>query len=439
MTPVKVNIEQVELLFEELENLALCKKKKDKDNMLKTISPDTKQMLQFLCNPMTVTGISAKKIKKTIDIPDNTPVMPSIFDLINYLKENNTGRDVDIAVVQLFMSKVNPYEDFIEQIVTKAFKLGLSAKTLNAVYGKLFIPTFSVQLAENYNRFMDRVTGTFTVTTKYDGYRCISDVADGTSFSRQGNPIQDLIHIKEELKKIDDLFEEYLILDGELLVKDSDRPKDEWFNETSKIVRKAGPKTNLRYIIFDAIEDTEFYYDQKSTSTYRERRARLETAFDQLNLKYIELAPTLYVGQDKNVIQTLFEKAVEDNEEGIMINIDAPYICRRTTNLLKVKPALSADLEIVGFEPGQKFTKFEDTLGAIIVNFKGVNISVGSGLTDEWRTEIWNNQSKYLGRIAEIKYTSISKNQNDSNLSLRFPVFKTIRDDKSLNDVNIEE
>ena len=43
------------------------------------------------------------------------------------------------------------------------------------------------------------------------------------------------------------------------------------------------------------------------------------------------------------------------------------------------------------------------------MDFDGVPVKFGSGLTDELRDEIWNNQEKYLGAIGEIQYTSYSK------------------------------
>ena len=139
-----------------------------------------------------------------------------------------------------------------------------------------------------------------------------------------------------------------------------------------------------------------------------------------------------------NQIDSYYQDAIENNEEGIMINLNKPYQCKRTPYILKVKPTLSADLEIIGFEKGEPYSKYENTLGNLIVNFNGVAIGVGSGLSDKMRDEIWNNQDDYLHKIAEIQYTSISKNKNNDDLNLRFPRFKTIRNDKTIDDINIE-
>ena len=66
----------------------------------------------------------------------------------------------------------------------------------------------------------------------------------------------------------------------------------------------------------------------------------------------------------------------------------------------------------------------------MIVDYKGYSCGVGSGFTDADREYIWNHQEEYLGKIVEIQYFEESKNQ-DGGISMRFPVFKKLRNDKS--------
>ena len=86
----------------------------------------------------------------------------------------------------------------------------------------------------------------------------------------------------------------------------------------------------------------------------------------------------------------------------------------------------SCDLKIIGFEEGQG--RLKNTLGKLICDYKGFELGVGSGFSDELRNEIWNNQNEYLGRIAEIQYFEETHNDK-KELSLRFPVFKCMRED----------
>ena len=75
--------------------------------------------------------------------------------------------------------------------------------------------------------------------------------------------------------------------------------------------------------------------------------------------------------------------------------------------------------------------KNKNTLGAIIVKYVDNNIvKVGSGFTDEDRLFIWNHREDYIHKVAEIQYFEETSNQN-GGLSLRFPVFLQIRNDKN--------
>ena len=115
--------------------------------------------------------------------------------------------------------------------------------------------------------------------------------------------------------------------------------------------------------------------------------------------------------------------------EGLMLNLaDAPYEFKRSKNILKVKVMQTVDLRIIGFEEGQG--RNAGKLGAILVDFKGNEVGVGSGFTDFDREYIWKNQDQYLGKICEIQFFEISKDK-DGVESLRFPVWKYLRTDKT--------
>ena len=71
-------------------------------------------------------------------------------------------------------------------------------------------------------------------------------------------------------------------------------------------------------------------------------------------------------------------------------------------NLLKCKKFQDTEVEIIGFEEG--INKLAGTLGAFICNYKGNELKVGSGLSDEDRSYFWANKEKYLGKFITVKY-----------------------------------
>jgi len=144
---------------------------------------------------------------------------------------------------------------------------------------------------------------------------------------------------------------------------------------------------------------------------------------------YVRPLPVWYDGEyDENVVKSWHSRILDRGGEGVMINVaSAPYECKRTANLLKVKEMYTMDLKIIGFEEGLVSTKFEGTLGAIVVDYKGYSVKVGSGYSEEDREFFWKNQNELLGRVIEVQYFEETQDA-DGNLSLRFPVFVQLRE-----------
>lgn len=62
-------------------------------------------------------------------------VCHSFEDVMNYLSKNNSGRDYDIWVIQMFLQNVEEENrEFYEQMITKKFRLGQIVKLLINVY-----------------------------------------------------------------------------------------------------------------------------------------------------------------------------------------------------------------------------------------------------------------------------------------------------------------
>ena len=123
-------------------------------------------------------------------------------------------------------------------------------------------------------------------------------------------------------------------------------------------------------------------------------------------------------------------KIIAQKEEGLMLNlVSGVYkFGKRSTELLKVKQMNTCDLQCTAIEEGEG--KYAGVLGKIVCNYKGYELRVGSGFTDEQRAYYWKNPWLIVGSIVEIQYFE-ETNNDTGGLSLRFPVFKTWRDDKN--------
>lgn len=389
--------------------------------------------LKIAFDPYRVFGISTKKLNKIVGASGITDI-ESVFDLFEYLSIHNTGTDQTISLCQEVLSGVATYDsaaaDLLAALICKDLSIGCDAKTINKEIPEL-IPTFNVQLANKYFDKPSYVEGkTFALTTKIDGGRIIALKENGqvSFYTRAGQKYEGLVDLESEMLR---LMPDNTCLDGEitLLVRGNLSSKDA-YKETMKIVRtKDKEKHGIKMLVFDAMSVSDFK-TQTSSMTYIQRRQMLDcmSAFD--TARYFELLPILYRGSDTSEITRILEEEVSNGEEGIMINIcDAPYEFKRTNNLLKVKKMQTMDLEIIGFEEGEG--RLANTLGAILVRYKNGNtVKVGSGFSDDLRVTIWSNRAAYVGTICEIQYFEETTNA-DGGESLRFPIFKDFRPDKT--------
>ncbi len=385
--------------------------------------------LRILLDPSVVLHIDKKSFKKNVTIlPIHSFV--DIFSVCDHLKTLDAVSHQDIADVQAFVRSLDAdLQPFTEAFLCKSVRLGATVKTLNECFESEKVETIACMLANKYFEHPDVVIGkTFAITEKLDGIRCLAVVRHGEKpvlYSRQGKVVSGLHDIERELTDIARRCNDEFMMDGELLIRDRHGiPSKEQYKRTMRIVTSdSEKKPGIVFNAFDLVHIDAF--DTRTCFTpYYLRRQKLEVMLDHtISIKPV---PILYYGSDTSMIKTLVDEQRAMGHEGVMINLaDAFYTFKRTNNLLKVKVMQDADLRIIDIKEGDG--RFSGTLGALIVDYKGTPVGVGSGLTDDVRSEIWKNPDKYIGRIAKIRYFEETSDKNGVK-SIRFPVFEEIRE-----------
>ena len=416
-------------IFKKIQNTSSLNDKKaivtaNKDNEL------FKKCLVFLLSPHVLTGISDKKIHKKVEpsselAPYHLCKISTFEEVMDYLEKNNTGKDEDIYEVQAFLDGHEEDREFYEQMITKKFRLGADAKLVNACIEGL-IPTFDCMLGTSIEKCKIPEGTWFSLSHKLNGNRCI--YYKGELYTRQGKKYVGLDHI---LKQLDRLSSDGIVYDGELVYKNKEGLTDsEAFQKGTGIANsKTDDKSELKFIIFDIITEEDF---EKGVSldTYKHRRDVLMSykndVIAHMNTDDIDIVTMFYEGTDQSEIWKWLDYAEQHDMEGLMLSLDAPYECKRTKNLIKVKKFYDFDLRIIDCEEGTGRNK--SRLGAFVVDYKGNRVNVGSGFSDEERDKYWANREELIGRVITVKYKEISRDKKTGLESLQFPIYCGLRE-----------
>lgn len=246
---------------------------------------------------------------------------------------------------------------------------------------------------------------------KIDGFRLLIHVS-GSEVKAFTRNMEDVTYSIPELDEIDWPVGEF-IFDCEAIAYDDGEAKG--YRATSeRIGRKhdiSSFTTDIHFEAFDCIYANRDISDEP----FSHRFDLLESYFPSH-----EYTRILSVISDLSEAQDMAEKG---GYEGVIAkDMTAPYKFDKRSNFwrkLKLTDE-TVDLTVVGFEVGSG--NDAGTLGRMELEtadgeFVGY---VGNGWTDAEQEEIWNNQEKYYGQVAEIWFEGFDK-------KLRFPVFQNWR------------
>lgn len=372
-------------------------------------------ILHYTFNPYI--AFNVVKVPK-VNKEDRSPIAPDdawdrFFSSAEMCaKREVTGNAAINLIHYAFMRSSEAQEKWMRKILKKNLAIGISTKSINKV-SPGFIPTFDVALAQKFDMKRIKSSEVF-IEPKLDGIRCLAIVENREAklFTRAGKLITNFDDtVGVELSKLHDG-----CYDGEIMSTD--------FTELMRQVYRKDDKdiSEVYFALFDYIPPKEWKAKSSREQAWR-RYEILKWRIKDLNPKYVTLVKRERIKSDYDEIKRIHDTYVNQGYEGAMLKtINAPYCFGRDWSVMKFKSFFDADVPIIGLKEGTG--KHQGKLGSFLVDYKGVEVNVGSGLNDELREKLWNDQT-IIGRIIEVRYQ-----EETPDGSLRFPTFVCFRNDK---------
>ena len=368
-------------------------------------------------------------------------------------KREITG-NAAVDELEEFLTECCPEEyKWYSRVIERDLDIGLADKGINKVFKNL-IPTYEVLLAdkiapEDLNldtvKVLKMLPDRIVAQYKIDGYRLNIHVLDSGEVlvrTRNGKVVEGYKDLEQEAaSKLPNGY----VYDGEIvapelfdwITKNAESEGDTTANRDlfSEVMSHAFSKEDNKqgiFNLFDMVPIKE-WNTKKTTETLEVRTQRILETVKPLDLTHITVVPTSRVfykdnPDDMKEIVELFHQFLSVGWEGLMIkNWDSVYEFKRSKNLLKMKLMDNIDLVVVDVYEGTG--KYTAMLGGVYVEFRGNQVGVGSGWSDEQRQYYWKDKNRIVGKTIEIAYQAVSRNK-DGKESLSFPVVKKVRDDK---------
>jgi hypothetical protein len=354
------------------------------------------------------------------------------------------------------LNSTNPNDaTVVARIIGKDLRCGMADGIVNAVV-KDFVPTYPCLLARPYDeKNIKNITYPALSQLKADGLRVNFHINGKKVYicGRSGRAIDLLGYMEQELIELGEQFSVPVVIDGELVVVDeqgkllSRKVGNGIINKAIKGTITPEEAKMVRAQIWDVIPASEFKAGI-SKLTYEKRFNSLDLAVQCVTPHNVDALAAKLKGQlakfwmiPTKVVNNLpeavahFEELLAAGEEGtILKNYCGLWEDTRSKHLVKFKAERDADLEVIGWNPGEG--KFVGKVGSLICASSDRLVECAiSGFPDDLRDEITRDIDSWMGSIVAVLYNEriSSKEKGRSGIdSLFLPRFAERRFDKSV-------
>lgn len=192
--------------------------------------------------------------------------------------------------------------------------------------------------------------------------------------------------------------------------------------------RRRKPAPHLVFMANDLLPMAEDGMAAETSRSYYDRYEDLYATFGAYGTPTVRVVQPAVISRDaeRTIMSDARAYVKRGGYDGLILRDPRAGYRRglaKNGEIIKVKPSLTLDLRVVGIEEG--LGKHAGRLGAVTVEYRGVQTKVGTGFTDSDRGAYWPEGKGILGEIVEVEAMGLT----DAG-ALREPRFKGVRYDK---------
>lgn len=419
-------------------------------------NPDLADFLQYVYDPMTSFYRTELKLSAypRMLVREKTDDISEVYDVLDQMAQRLVGGQKADALLASVALKMDPqYHELIQMILDRDIKAGIAEKGINAAFNAAGGTGRLINILP-YHRYdnmtidllkkMDFKRGVYS-QLKSDGmfaniicrYDKEPEIRSRSGSLIAGGSVDNLSLVFKDL--IYDAGIGESVFHGELLVVDLKSntilPRAVGNGKLNSVIQTGEPledRYRVIYRVWDVIPYDNWFNAQRVDTPYERRFDIIQQLFDEDD-GLVQVQETRVVHSFAEAVDH-FKDALARKEEGTICKAaDMPWEDGTSSEGLKLKMEVECDLEIVGFNEADKKGKHAKTFGSLICKTSDSLLVVGvSGISDELRRHMWENQGDYIGKIAAVLSNGVQDKTDDAMKSLFLPRLVEVRIDKKV-------
>lgn len=428
-------------LYHRIEEIKEVGSPADKQVLLTALSQSHPELgkfaMQAVFDKRITFGVS-KKLPPLPQLAGTNDFNEHTFQVLEELRTRQLSGNAAQDAIQREFNHLNAESArLLIMLLQKNFRAGFGESMVLEVFGPI-VPTFDVNLSQNYRKHGKKMPFPAWGDTKYDGVRGISFSDSDGFFSRAGLPLKApkalerlvrefLAQVKQLCNSPDDL-----VIDCEIVAIDGGT-----FYDTLGAVRKGEEETKattgIRVIDLFTREEFDKGKTDESWEVRRELLVELldDPAFERFR-GVIEPTEGEWLENDAAVWE-LFAKRLSEGHEGLIVkDPGAAWENKRTYSWQKVKAEGKTEGLLIDFNWGDPQSKLAKTVGAVVVKLPSGKVTNVAGMSMKLRDHIRDNIDTLRNQmIVDLEY-----HEETPSGDLRHGRVKRLRDDKPADQLN---